>query len=229
MSRTRNSCGSQKAAILELAPPSTTPNAKAVPLSTATSESSIVTQVIRSRRTVKPKAFSDRAIDPEILDELLENANWAPTHGMTQPWHFTVFTGEARQGLASFLAETYKAITTPEQFKPNKYEGMSKNAMLAPVVIAIGMKRQKTEKITELDEALAVACAVQNLHLSAASFGLGGFWSSNVAAVSDQMRDYLGLEEKDRAFGLFYLGYPSGDWPTSSRSPIGDRVQWRCD
>ena len=192
-------------------------------------DSKVISDLIRRRRTVKPKQFSARPIDEAIIHELLENANWAPTHGMTEPWRFSVFMGDSRQRLAKLLAATYKELTPPESFKPNKYEGMSKNAMLAPVVIAIGMKRQEIEKIPELDEIQAVACAVQNLQLSAAAFGLGAFWSTNVAAISAKMRDFTGLGPKDRALGLLYLGYPACDWPTSTRMPVEQKVRWHRD
>ena len=188
-----------------------------------------ITEIIRHRRTIKPNQFLDREVDESIVRLMLENATWAPTHGMTEPWRFTVFTGPARARLAEFLASTYKAITPPEQFKPNKFEGMSKNALLAPVVIAIGMKRQESQKISELDEIQAVACAVQNLHLTAAAHDLGGFWSTNVAAVSEQMARFLGLGPGDRALGLFYVGYPAGPWPTASRQPLEQKVFWRRD
>ena len=185
-----------------------------------------ISRIIRHRRTIKPKQMVDREIDGDVIREILENATWAPTHGMTEPWRFTVFSGASRAELAEFLAETYKQISTPETFKPNKYDGMRENALLAPVVIAIGMKRQSIEKITELDELQAVACAVQNMHLTAAAHGLGGFWSTNVAAVSDRMRDFLGLGGKDRALGLFYLGYPACDWPAGRRKPVDEVVRW---
>jgi nitroreductase len=185
-----------------------------------------MTELIRKRRTIKPKQFSDRSIEKDVIQEILENANWAPTHGLTEPWRFSVFTGDSRQKLAEFLAATYKALTPPESFRSNKYEGMSKNAMLAQAVIVVGMKRQEIEKIAELDEIMAVACAVQNMHLTAAAHGIGGFWSTNVAAVSDEMREFIGLQPKDRALGLFYLGYPEGDWPAGNRQPISDKVTW---
>lgn len=187
----------------------------------------IVTSNIRSRRTIKPKCFSDRVIDESIIHELLQNANWAPTHGMTEPWRFTVFVGDARKRLADFLADTYQSITTPETYKPNKHSGMKENALRAPVVIAIGMKRQESGKISELDEIQAVACAVQNMHLTATAYGLGGFWSTNIAACSDAMRDFIGLSVQDRALGLFYLGYPEQEWPTSQRGPIEEKISWR--
>ena len=189
-------------------------------------DASAITEVIRNRRTVKPKNFTSQEIDPEIIRTMLENANWAPTHGMTEPWRFFVFRGLSRQRLAEFLAETYKSLSTPEGFKPNKYEGMKQNATLAPAVIAVGMKRQESEKISELDELLAVGCAVENLHLTATAFGLGGFWSTNLAATSDSMREFLGLQPKDRALGLFYLGYPASDWPIGSRTSVEEKVQW---
>lgn len=183
-------------------------------------------QLIQTRRTIKPKSFSDRQIDKPILNQILENANWAPTHGMTQPWRFSVFTGAARKRLAEFLAATYQDVTTAETFKPNKYEGMKQNALLAPAVIAIGMQRQESGKISELDEIMAIACAVQNMHLSATAYGIGGFWSTNVAATSDAMTKFLGLNPMDRSLGLFYLGYPSSDWPTSDRGSIFEKTQW---
>ena len=185
-----------------------------------------ISDVIRNRRTVKPKLYGDEVFDESLINEILENANWAPTHGMTEPWRFFVFTGSARKRLAEFLAATYKQVTPPESFKPKKYEGMSVNALLAQAVIVIGMKRQETEKISELDEIMAVACAVQNMHLTAASHGLGGFWSTNVAAVSNQMRDFVGLSEKDRALGLFYLGIPKDGFPVCERGPIEEKTQW---
>lgn len=188
--------------------------------------SETINHIITTRRTIKPKMMADRDIPLDILKQMLENANWAPTHGMTEPWRFSVFMGAAREKLASFLAETYKAITPVEIFKPNKYEGMRENAMLAPAVIAIGMKRQPSKKISELDEIQAVACAVQNMHLTATAHGLGGFWSTNIAAVSSEMAAYIGLDKEDRALGLFYVGYPKVDWPTGSRQPIEDKVRW---
>ncbi|MCM2371002.1 nitroreductase family protein [Aporhodopirellula aestuarii] len=186
-------------------------------------------QLIRNRRTIKPKLYSDRPVDDAIVWELLENANWAPTHGMTEPWRFTVYTGDARIQLAEFMSETYQKLTTAETFKQIKLDGIRESVMGAPVAIAIGMKRQPSEKIALLDELLAVGCAVQNMHLTAAAHGLGGFWSTNLVTVSAEMRDYIDLEERDQALGIFYIGYPDGDWPDSSRGPIQEKVRWLRD
>lgn len=185
-----------------------------------------ITALIRHRRSMKPKCFSNLPVAPSVLNQILSNACWAPSHGMTQPWRFTVFTGRARERLADFLAGTYQDLVPKESFRSKKYESLLRNPTLAPVVIAVGMKRQPSEKISELDETMAVACAVQNLHLTATAFGLGGFWSTNVAATSDAMAEMTGLSPPDRALGLFYLGYPAGRWPESKRDPLDSKVQF---
>lgn len=185
-------------------------------------------QLIRHRRTVKPKQFADREVDRSVIEQMLENANWAPNHGLTQPWRFVVFQGQSRDELGEFLSETYRRIVPADAFKAQKFEAFRHNPGRATAVIAIVMKRQETGKIPEIEEVEAVACAVQNMHLTAAAYGVGGFWSSNVAAVSDEMRDYLGFASPDRCLGLFYVGHVEGDWPESHRDPISDKVEWRA-
>ncbi|WP_417737094.1 nitroreductase [Rosistilla oblonga] len=186
-------------------------------------------QLIRQRRTIKPAQMDSRPIQRDVIQTLLEDANWAPTHGLTEPWRFTLFTGDSRQRLAKLLSETYREITPPAEFKQNKFDKFAINPTLAPLVVAIGMKRQPSKKISEIDEIAAVACAVQNIHLSATAFGLGGFWSSNAAACSDALRDFVGLGDEDRMLGLFYLGYPAADWPAGTRNPIADKVRWETE
>ena len=185
-----------------------------------------ITVLIRRRRTIKPAAMSCREVDDRLVARLLENANWAPTHGMTEPWRFSVFTGDARVRLAQFLAETYRQVTPTAKFREQKLNNLLTNPPRAPAVIAIGMQRQQSEKIPEIEEIAAVACAVQNMHLTATALGLGGFWSSNAAVCSDRMREFLGLGMRDRVLGLFYLGYPAGRWPDGERGPISEKVEW---
>ena len=50
----------------------------------------VLSHVITSRRTVKPHNYSDRPVSKEIVEKIIENANWAPSHGRTYPWRFFV-------------------------------------------------------------------------------------------------------------------------------------------
>ena len=186
--------------------------------------------LIRRRRTIKPERMSDKPIEKLHLASILENANWAPTHGLTEPWRFTIFTGDAREALGDLLQEIYLDITPGDGFRADKYEKLSTNPLKAPVVIAVGMKRQESGKIPEVEEIEAVACAVQNMHLTASAMGLGGFWSTPPVCDTPAFRKYLGLEGKDdRCLGLFYLGWPEdGDeWPEGHRGSVADKITWK--
>lgn len=185
-------------------------------------------EVIRNRRTIKPEDYKSRKVLPDMIKEMLNNAMWAPTHGMTQPWHFVVFQEEALTELGDFMAETYKNNENSGTFLQKKYDKLKSRPTLSTVVIAICMKRQDIEKIPEIEEVEAVACAVQNMHLTATAYGLGGYWSSGAVAYSEEMKAYLKLDEKDRCLGLFYIGYPEEkEWPKSHRQPLEYHVEWR--
>lgn len=185
-----------------------------------------INELIRSRRTIYPEQYTERKVHKEQIEVILNNAQWAPTHGNTQPWRFKVFTDDGRQRLADFLGKTYLELTPTEQQDDKKLAKMLTRPMLSSVVIAVCMERQKEEKILELEEIEAVACAVQNMHLSCTAYGLGGFWATPKLIYHPKMNEFLGLGEKDKCLGLFYIGYPSIEWPKAHRRPLEYTTEW---
>ena len=185
-----------------------------------------ITELIKSRRTIYPEQFSDRKVHKEQIDLILNNAQWAPTHCNTQPWRFKVFMEEGRQVLSDFLAETYLKLTPPEAQNDLKFAKMMKRPMQASAVIAVCMERQPTEKILEIEEIEAVACAIQNMHLTCTAYGLGGFWATPKLIYSQEMNEFLKIGAKDKCLGLFYIGYPAIDWPEAHRKPLEYTTEW---
>lgn len=185
-----------------------------------------INAIIRDRRTIYPEDFSERKLHQEIIENLLNNAIWAPNHGMTQPWRFKVFTNKGIKRLADFQANTYKEKCTPETFDAEKFEKLATRPLLAQAIIAICMERQKSEKIPEMEEIEAVACSVQNIYLTCAAYGLGAYWGSGGVTYTDEMKHFLGLGVKDRCLGFLYLGYPKSEWPKSHRKPIEYVSEW---
>lgn len=185
-----------------------------------------ITEVIRERRTIYPEQYSERKVHKEQIDLILNNALWAPTHGNTQPWRFTVFMEEGREKLRSFLAETYLKLTPEEAQNNQKLAKLLTRPKMASAIIAVCMERQPEEKIAEIEEIEAVACAVQNMHLTCTAYGLGGFWASPKLIYTPEMNEFLGLGEKDKCLGLFYIGYPSIDWPKAHRKPLEYVTEW---
>lgn len=184
--------------------------------------------LIRRRRSIKPAQMSDRPVDPAILGNIIENANWAPTHGLTEPWRFKIFEGAGREKLAAALERIYQETTPEEKFRPEKRDGFREKVLKAPVVICVCMKRQEIEKIPEIEEIEAVACSVHNMHLSASAIGMAAYWSSPDPIYTEPMREFLKLGPRDKCLGLFYLGWPADEksWPEGKRKPIQDKLEW---
>ncbi len=180
----------------------------------------------RTRRTIKPAQMDgSRPVPADLLREILEDAHWAPTHGLTQPWRFHVFAGEARARLAEGLERLYDELTAPSERREDKRAKLRANVSTAPVAVAIAARVEPGGKISELDEIAATSCAVQNLLLSAHQRGLGSFWSTPPIACSQDFAAWLGLDECHRCLGIVYLGYPlAGLSPTSSRLPLDEWV-----
>jgi nitroreductase len=185
-----------------------------------------ITELIRHRRTVYPKDYTDRIVHREIVERVLTNGTWAPNHGMTQPWRFTVYMGDGRKGLSTFLGEEYRRTTPEDKFLTRKFENLTLRPMQSSVVIGLGMARDPNGKINEQDEMLAVACAVQNMHLTAAAYGLGAFWATGAILTGAAMREHLGLGANDRALGLFFMGYPAIEIPKGYRRPLEHVTKW---
>lgn len=185
-----------------------------------------INELIRERRTIYPKQYSDRKVHREQVEVILNNAQWAPTHGNTQPWRFKVFMEEGREKLSDFLAKTYLELTPKEDQLDAKLAKMITRPQQASVVVAVCMERQPEEKILELEEIEAVACAVQNMYLTCTAYGLGGFWSTPKLIYTEQMNEFLEIGEKDKCLGLFYIGYPAIEWPKKHRKPLEYTTKW---
>lgn len=186
-----------------------------------------LTNIIKDRRTIYPEMYKGREVLKEVIEDLLNNAIWAPSHGLTQPWRFKVFRGNGLKKLSAFQSGLYNTLFEgKETYNEKKFEKLKNRPLLASAVIAVCMERDPKEKINELEEIEAVACAVQNMHLTCTAYGLGGFWASPGIIYRPEMNEFLDLGEKDKCLGLFYIGYPEGEWPKGQRKPIEYVTEW---
>ena len=166
---------------------------------------SSIKNTIVSRRSVFPDQFIDKEISKELLSDLLSSANCAPSHKKTYPWRFVVYTGEAKNKLAYFLADTYEKVTPAEKYSAFKHKKVAQKALQSGAVVAICMQRDPKERVPEWEEVAATAMAVQNVWLRLEELGLGGYWSS--PGLKDHFGEFYNLPEGQRCLGFFYIGY----------------------
>jgi nitroreductase len=183
-------------------------------------------QLIRNRRSTFPKQYAEgKKVDDAIVEQVLENATWAPSHGNIQPWKFVVFTGEGLKKLAHFQSELYKE-TTPDNFKETTYNNLKETPLKASHVIAICMKRDPNKKFPEVEEVSAVACAVQNMYLTITAYGLGGYWTTSGITYREKAKEFFGLGDDDKLMGFFYIGEIAVPSPEKTRAASGEKIEW---
>lgn len=181
---------------------------------------------IRRRRSFGLKELKPDPVAREIVAQLLEAAQWAPNHGHTEPWRFTVYMGEGRRALGEAFATAYRLATPDPKFDPVAQTVQRERVWQAPVWIGVGLLAGTNAKIPEVEEILALGSAVQNLLLLATTHGLGSKWTTGVAATHTHTAAFLGLPPAARLLGFVYVGWPAIPWPDGRRAGLADKVRW---
>ncbi|CAG5068377.1 hypothetical protein DYBT9623_01107 [Dyadobacter sp. CECT 9623] len=182
-----------------------------------------INAIIRGRRSIFPPSYIEKEIPDEVINDILENANYAPTHKLTEPWRFIVFKGASLDRLAGFFSERYRTVTAPESFSQARYDAAGEKVLKSGCVIVINAELHP-DKLPEWEETASVACAVQNMWLTATAYGLGSYWSS--PGVLKELAEFLGLPENQKCMGLYFMGYHNAPEMPARRTPIEGKITW---
>src|SRR5687768_5547582 len=193
-----------------------------------TEQFAAIQEIIRNRRTIKPNLFNGQKIPDSQINQLLELADWAPTHAHTEPWRFKVYSGEKVPQFCRDHAGLYQQHADPEKFLQSSYDKLLHMGDLASHVIIAIMQRGSNPKIPVLEEIAATSCAVQNLLLGATALGIASYWGSGGMAYQPPMKTYLNLRKEDLVLGILYLGYTNKETPEGKRkTPLDEKIDWQ--
>ncbi len=189
-----------------------------------TDQFNTIANIISTRRTVKPAAMNGQKIDKADIEALLQLADWAPTHGLTEPWRFVVY--EQPQVFCRQHAALYQQITAEENFKPAVYDNLTHMGDKASHVIIAIMERGANPNIPQFEEIASASCAIDNLLLGAQALNIASYWGTGGVTLKPAMKDFLQLDAEDQVMGILYLGY-ADDRPEGRRKvPLHDKVKW---
>ena len=130
-------------------------------------------KIIRNRKTIYPRQFSDKEIPESVINEILENAIHAPTHRMTQPWFFKVYKGKSKDVLCEIIYKIDK-----DKYSLVKINKFVEKVKSSDTVISVCMTRDENDRVPEWEEVAAVSMAVQNMWLSCYANNIGSYWST---------------------------------------------------
>ncbi len=186
-----------------------------------------IINLIKKRRSVFPKDYTGDPVNDSIIQQLLESAMWAPTHKLTEPWRFIVYSGDGRKKLASIQSEVYKKVTTADgTFKEERYENLKHKPLQSSHIILICMKRNEKNIVPEIEEAGAVFCGIQNMYLVATALGVGCYLSTGGVTYFEEAKAAFGLSPTDRIIGFFHVGVARHHNQVSKRQPVETKTVW---
>jgi nitroreductase len=183
--------------------------------------------LMKNRRSVFQQDYSGEVIEDVIVKKIIEAALWAPSHKMTQPWRFIVFTGAGLKSLAEQQAGLYKKVTTTDgTYREERYQNLLTKPLLSSHIIVVIMKRDEKKSVPEIEEVGAVFCAVENLYLATTAYGVGGYLSTGGITYFEEAKELFGLEAEDKLLGYFHLGIPKRTPSVLKRKTFDDVVEW---
>ena len=169
-----------------------------------------VLEAIKGRRSVR-SFEGEKNVPEETVEELIDAALWAPSAGNIQPWEFIIVRNpEIKKKLAdaafsqSFLEE-------------------------APVVIVVcADENRSSEGYGQRGRTLYclqdTAAAIQNIHLTAHSLGLGTCWVG--AFKEEEASKILKIPQGIRPVALIPVGYPSKFPSPRSKRTLDETVHY---
>jgi len=203
--------------------------------------------LIKGRRSLR--RYRDQAIEPELLNNILEAATWAPSAHNRQPWRFCVVTNNAaKQKLSQRMGDQWrhdlgKDNADSEFIERRVAVSHARITTAAALVIAsVSMADMDIYQVNPDDPidrneaewlmaVQSVSLACQNLLLAAHFYGLGACWMCAPLFVPSLVRETLDLPPEWHPQTLITIGYPADGHRANDkkkeRAPIRSRVVWR--
>lgn len=182
-----------------------------------------VLQAIAARRSISQ--FTDEAVSPDDLRQLIDAAIQAPNHRMTQPVRFRVLGPAARHAYGAVLgARKAKKVEDPVAAQAVIDKAAAAETAV-PTAIAVSVRLDDNPEIREEDYATALM-GIQNLMLAAVALGLGTRLRTGAVMDDPRARAALEVPEGERIVGLVQVGHPASTPEAKRRKTVDEVTRW---
>lgn len=181
---------------------------------------------LHNRHSIPASQLDEPAPNDEQLNDILKCAISAPDHGKLRPWRFIVIRGDARHALADVFTEAAKA-REPE-ISEQQLERLREKPLRSPlIVVIVATLTPEHPKAPLIEQTLSAGAAVQLLQLGATASGFGSIWLTGANAYDENVKQALGIAEKDQITGFLYIGTPPEGIPSRRRPELSEHVsEW---
>ena len=211
-----------------------------------------IAEAIRSRKSIR--SYKPNPVPQKILSEILGVAVRAPSALNTQPWEFTVITGEPLNNIKKRNVELLNSGTIPSPDVPGAFfDGVYKQRQVdlaIQIFQLMGIAREDKEKraewmqwgfkffdapaviviaadkaLNESQSSFDVGTVVQTTCLAALSHGLGTCIQGQGVMYPQIIRKFTGLPESKRIITCIAIGYPDWDFPANKLESAREQVE----
>lgn len=174
---------------------------------------------IRGRRSIR--RFKDKPVPMELVREVLDAANYAPSAKRGEQWRFTVLTGGSKDAFVAFFdAELDKFIEDHGVEEAGSSKNSCRIMSEAPMLVIVW----NSGEYGWTTEEHSVAAAIQNMLLRAYDLDLGSLWIGDVYYAYEAIREHFVKEWK--LSGAVSLGYADGEGHVFKRKTVDEVTEF---
>lgn len=177
-----------------------------------------LTKAIRERRSIKTN-YLNTPVTEEFIMNILEDAVWAPTHGLREPWRFIIVPTEKKNQFVEDLLEYF-----PEERRENR-----RSYFQQPEAFLIVIMPKSEEQKKQDEDFGAVSSLIHNFHLLSWEKDLGVVWKTNPHIYDPEVQKMLQVGENEKIVGFLHLGFFEKDKAPKNQkrtSPIDKSITY---
>src|SRR5258706_7112472 len=161
-------------------------------------------ELLKIRRSVKPREMSGPGPSPAELETILTIGARVPDHGKLAPWRFIVFEGDARIRAGELIATVFARKhpnATPAEIDVEKHRLTD-----APLVIGVVSFTTPHPKVPPWEQELSAGASAMNIVTAATALAYGACWLTGWVAFDRRALGAPGLKPDEKLAGLVHIG-----------------------
>ncbi len=191
--------------------------------------------LMKSRRSVR--AYQERPVPREFLEQMLEAARWAPSPHGRQPWRFVVLTRmEMKTRLVDAMGKTWRENLEMDgqdeaivniRLEKSRQRILHAPALIIPCLYLEDLDRYPDERRQADESTMAIqslGAAIQNMLLVAYDLGLDTGWMCAPLFCPEVVCEALELDTRLIPHALIPVGYAAADPKRRERLPLSSLV-----